>query len=115
LRKQCAFLCARQQLRPEFKDDALAEICAGSLLSEHFLNLARELDVVEPKLPEDIFKSHLERKGALQNFDSARQNLASTFVNAFVNAGFGADKLMLTEGARSAAVTRAATRGRRLR
>lgn len=29
--------------------------------------------------------------------DSARQNLASTFVNAFVNAGFGVDKLMLTE------------------
>ena len=28
------------------------------------------------------------------NVDSARQNLASTFVNAFVNAGFGQDKLM---------------------
>ena len=26
--------------------------------------------------------------------DSARQNLASTFVNAFVNIGFGTDKLM---------------------
>jgi hypothetical protein len=26
--------------------------------------------------------------------DSARQNLASTFVNAFVNAGFGQDKLV---------------------
>lgn len=26
--------------------------------------------------------------------DSARQNLASSFVNAFVNAGFGADKLV---------------------
>jgi 26S proteasome regulatory subunit N1 len=30
--------------------------------------------------------------------DSARQNLASTFVNAFVNAGFGQDKLMTEEG-----------------
>ncbi|MCI03194.1 26S proteasome non-ATPase regulatory subunit 2 A-like, partial [Trifolium medium] len=28
------------------------------------------------------------------NVDSARQNLAATFVNAFVNAGFGQDKLM---------------------
>lgn len=27
--------------------------------------------------------------------DSARGNLASTFVNAFVNAGFGNDKLMV--------------------
>lgn len=34
------------------------------------------------------------------NIDSARQNLASTFVNAFVNAGFGKDKLM-TEDANS--------------
>jgi 26S proteasome regulatory subunit N1 len=66
--------------------------------------------VVEPKLPEDIFKTYLERKGALANFDSARQNLASTFVNAFVNAGFGNDKLMLTDGARSAD-TEAATAG----
>jgi len=31
------------------------------------------------------------------NVDSARQNLASTFVNAFVNVGFGQDKLVLTE------------------
>lgn len=29
------------------------------------------------------------------NLDSAKQNLASTFVNAFVNAGFTKDKLML--------------------
>jgi 26S proteasome regulatory subunit N1 len=29
-----------------------------------------------------------------QTVDSARQNLASTFVNGFVNAGFGVDKLM---------------------
>lgn len=31
------------------------------------------------------------------NVDSARNNLASTFVNAFVNAGFGKDKLMITD------------------
>lgn len=30
--------------------------------------------------------------------DSAKQNLASTFVNAFVNAGFGKDPLMTPEG-----------------
>lgn len=31
--------------------------------------------------------------------DSARQNLANTFVNGFVNAGFGQDKLLSSEGA----------------
>lgn len=32
---------------------------------------------------------------AAANVDSARANLAGTFVNAFVNAGFGNDKLMV--------------------
>ena len=35
---------------------------------------------------------------AAGSIDSARQNLASTFVNALMNVGFGTDKLMLTEG-----------------
>ena len=30
--------------------------------------------------------------------DSARQNLASSFVNSFVNAAFGADKLLTEDG-----------------
>ncbi|KDO49596.1 hypothetical protein CISIN_1g0026961mg, partial [Citrus sinensis] len=34
------------------------------------------------------------RASAGASVDSARQNLAATFVNAFVNAGFGQDKLM---------------------
>lgn len=33
--------------------------------------------------------------GLSANVDSARGNLAGTFVNAFVNAGFGNDKLMV--------------------
>jgi 26S proteasome regulatory subunit N1 len=32
------------------------------------------------------------------SLDSARQNLASSFVNAFVNAGFGVDKLLTEDG-----------------
>jgi 26S proteasome regulatory subunit N1 len=56
--------------------------------------------VLDPKVPEDIYKSHLEssRTAGLTNTDSAKHNLASAFVNAFVNAGFGQDKLMLVEG-----------------
>jgi len=34
------------------------------------------------------------------NVDSAKQNLASTFVNAFVNAGFRRDKLITDEGSK---------------
>jgi len=43
-----------------------------------------------------VYKMHLVEGRAATGpaVDSARQNLASTFVNAFVNAGFGTDKLM---------------------
>lgn len=54
---------------------------------------------MEPKLPEDVYKTWLEptpmRPSVLgENIDSARQNLASSFVNGFVNAGYGVDKLL---------------------
>ncbi|KAM3581505.1 proteasome regulatory particle base subunit [Umbelopsis sp. WA50703] len=100
VKKQLAFLLARQQIYLEVEDSDLAECLNNTHLSEHFISLARELDVLEPKTPEDIYKSHLEniRTGySSGSVDSARQNLASTFVNAFVNGGFGKDKLMTTE------------------
>ncbi|KAF9914649.1 proteasome regulatory particle base subunit [Lobosporangium transversale] len=99
LKKQLAFMLARQQLSVETEDEDLQNCINNADLSKHFLNLARELDLMEPKTPEDIYKSHLEHKrsAGVAQVDSARQNLASTFVNAFVNAGFGVDKLMLTE------------------
>jgi len=50
--------------------------------------------VLEPKLPEQIYKSHLEEKRSTAVLDSAKQNLAASFVNAFVNAGFCKDELM---------------------
>lgn len=58
---------------------------------------------MEPKLPEDVYKTWLEttpmRPAVLgETFDSARQNLASSFVNGFVNAGFGVDKLFTPDG-----------------
>ena len=74
----------------------LEQINGNSHLSEQYLQLARDLDVMEAKTPEDVYKSHLVegRAGDGPSIDSARQNLASTFVNAFVNAGFGQDKLV---------------------
>eukprot|EP00871_Galdieria_phlegrea_P003254 jgi/Galph1/392/GphlegSOOS_G5066.1 len=64
----------------------------------------RNLDIMEPKHPEDIYKSHLvegmNRLGLDSSMDSARQNLAATFVNAFVNLGFGKDKLLMEDEGR---------------
>jgi hypothetical protein len=60
LKKQLAFLLARQQIYIEVEDASLADCLNNTHLSEHFISLARELDVLEPKTPEDIYKSHLE-------------------------------------------------------
>ncbi|XP_057953609.1 26S proteasome non-ATPase regulatory subunit 2 homolog A-like [Malania oleifera] len=104
-KKQFCYILARHGSAFELDDDMIAddgdreastEIIYNSKLSEGYLTLARDIEVMEPKSPEDIYKAHLldGRASAGASVDSARQNLAATFVNAFVNAGFGQDKLM---------------------
>ncbi len=53
---------------------------SNSHLNTNFLNLARELDIMEPKTPEDVYKTHLDSVrpfGGGSSVDSARQNLVS--------------------------------------
>merc|ERR1719199_1498001 len=95
VKKQMAFIISRHKFNHDFDDDEdLKEIASGESRTEHFISLAKELDVLEPKKPEQIYKSHLEEKRSTAVLDSAKQNLASSFVNAFVNAGFCKDDLM---------------------
>lgn len=115
--KQMAFMLARHNTKidlgeneegdeniamnlDEEEQEVLMDLMGNTKLSEHFLYLAKELDSLAPKTPEDIYKSHLTeaRSTLAQNIDSARQNLSSTLVNAFVNASSGTDKLMTEEG-----------------
>jgi len=102
----------------DFQDklpEDLLDCLSNSRLSMHFRELGKELGVADAKSLEDVYKSHLENTsmastsvlrdcepdyhfkgaGTTSNVDSARGNLAGTFVNAFVNAGFGNDKLMV--------------------
>ncbi|TKY58754.1 26S proteasome non-ATPase regulatory subunit A [Spatholobus suberectus] len=76
--------------------EMLQDIINNSKLSEGHLTLARDIEV-EPKSPEDIYKAHLldGHTSAGASVDSARQNLAATFVNAFVNAGFDQGMILL--------------------
>lgn len=60
LKKQLAFLLARQSIVLDTGDLDLNELMSNARLSENFLALARDLDIMEPKVPEDIYKSHLE-------------------------------------------------------
>ena len=105
LKRQLAFIIGRQRIcldleGEDAEDQDLQDCLNNTKLPEYFKSLAKELNILDPKVPEDIYKSHLEssRTAGLTNTDSARHNLASAFVNAFVNAGFGQDKLMLVEG-----------------
>ncbi|ERN05723.1 hypothetical protein AMTR_s00006p00242820 [Amborella trichopoda] len=105
-KKQLCYILAQQGVTLELDDELihgneeqreiLQEIMNNAKLSEGYLTLARDIEVMEPKSPDDIYKVHLidGRASAGASVDSARQNLAATFVNAFVNAGFGQDKLM---------------------
>merc|ERR1719334_1367159 len=104
MQKQLAFMLGRHQHYLELDEndfDEIIEIMSNSHLNNHFLNLGRELDIMEAKTPEDVYKSHLDNVRPVfggSNVDSARQNLASSFVNGFVNAGFGQDKLLMEDG-----------------
>ena len=96
--KQLAFMLARQRNAYESEDADLQGIISNQKLSEHFKSLARDLDVMEPKHPSSIFKSHLEdRRFQDDGINSAKKNLALTYVNAFVNAAFGKDLLILAQ------------------
>jgi len=100
MRKQLSYILGRQQRFLELGEDIaeaeeLQEIMSNQHLNTNFLALARELDIMDAKTPEDIYKSHLEKSS--HTVDSARANLASSYVNAFVNAAFGSDKLLSEE------------------
>jgi len=106
IQKQLAFMLGRHQFYLELSEDRddyddLTDIMSNSHLNNHFLNLARELDILEAKTPEDVYKTHLDNVRTAfgtGSVDSARQNLASSFVNGFINTGFGKDKLLMEDG-----------------
>jgi len=107
MRKQLAFILGRQGMPLDLDEEESIEeeeretligLSSNSRLTEWYLELARDLDVMEAKTPEDVYKVHLleGRQPSIATVDSARANLSSTFVNAFLNAGFGQDKLVVS-------------------
>ncbi len=72
-KKQMGFMLGRQRNPFETADEDLYKIISNERLSEHFKGLARDLDVLEPKHPDQIFKTHLEEKKVMtQAIDSAK-------------------------------------------
>ena len=105
VKKQLAYILGRQQIIWNVSElngedpDELTNIMSNSHLTANFLALARELDIMEAKLPEDIYKTYLENTNRTNynTGDTSKQNLASAFVNGFVNAAFGQDKIAMQD------------------
>ena len=69
-RKQLALILGRHRLFSiDEEDEELLDLIGNAQLSDNFLSLGRDLDVVEAKLPEDIYKTDLldSRYGTLSN------------------------------------------------
>lgn len=111
MKQQLALMLGRQRIYFDLEEeDSLDEDekqdlqeCMGNVhLHRHFKTVAKDLNILEPKAPEDYYKSHLEGgRNTGPPVASAKGGLADAFVNAFINAGFGDDKFMTPAGATS--------------
>lgn len=90
-------MAARQRILVENLDEELAKVASNQLLTDFYMRLAKELDVLEPKKPEQVYKSLGDDTRA--NVESLSSNLADTYVNAFVNMGCKKDSLMIASTA----------------
>ncbi|CCE92598.1 proteasome regulatory particle base subunit RPN1 TDEL_0E03550 [Torulaspora delbrueckii] len=96
VQKQLAYILSYQ--KSSFEYEAVQDIIGNTKFSEHFLYLAKELNLTVPKVPEDIYKSHLDGSKSVfsgAGLDSAQQNLAAAFVNGFMNMGYCNDKMLV--------------------
>ena len=105
MKKQMAIILARHRSNFTSSEEELNDLIGNTHISEYFLSIVRDMDLLEPKTPDDIYKSNEGQRGSSRSsglfvataLDSAKGNLASSFVNGFVNAGFCKDKLMFDE------------------
>ena len=72
-------------------------------MHQHFMGMARRLELLGPVDPEDIFKTQLKADLTFLfdiggTIDINKQHLAKTIVSAFINAGFGSDTMIVTTG-----------------
>ena len=102
IKKQLAFILSSEGIfldeedTSQKMDNDTLEIMRNYKQSDYFRILAKTLELLEPKHPEDVFKSHLEDK-KVQNskkIESSKINMAYSIASAFINAGFGTEVLL---------------------
>lgn len=98
--KQLAFALGRHRV---FALEGLSEevraIVSNQQLSGFYQELMKDLDVVEPKLPADVYKTLIDPSE--QKIESSQLNLADSLVNGLVNLGGLRERLVgVAEGER---------------
>ena len=101
-KKQLAFILAGEGIFLDEDDTSqiididTLEILRNYKQTDYFKVLAKTLELLEPKHPEDVFKSHLEdKKGQnAKKIESSKINMAYSIASAFINAGFGTEVLL---------------------
>lgn len=100
--KQMCLMIARHGIPYKARSEELSSIINNQKLSDLYMLLAKDMQVLEAKSVEQVLKSHLEEvaKSTIgAAVDSAKKNLSETYVSALVNLGFGTDALLTTQAA----------------
>ena len=99
VQKQLGFILGKQNYVLTVEDEEVQQCINNNHIHKYFKYLVTELNLLAPKVPEDIYKSHLETSfyASSSKLESAKQNLAAAFVNGFLNAGYSDEKLISKE------------------
>lgn len=96
VRLQMALSCARYRMYLTIdneEDELLSDAMGNIRLSEIYRYVAKSLDSMAPKGPEEIFKTGLDDHSLTNSTDSSFK-LVCTFASGLVNCGFGTDKYL---------------------
>lgn len=99
VQKQLGFILARQNYGLFVDNEEVQQCINNNHAHRYFQYLVTELNLLAPKVPEDIYKSHLETSfyPPSTKMESGKKNLAAAFVNGFINAGYSDEKLISKE------------------
>jgi 26S proteasome regulatory subunit N1 len=99
VQKQLGFILGKQNYGFNVENEEVQQCINNNHIHRYFQYLVTELNLLAPKVPEDIYKSHLETSfyATSSKLESAKQNLAAAFVNGFLNAGYSDEKLISKE------------------
>ena len=102
-----AFLLARNRVVVEENDEQLKKIISNQLISNFFLQICKDFNIMTPKKPREVYKEMIAEKQ--DNVSSAQLNLADAFVNGLVNLGTSKDSLF--SNAQDPFITKVKTKG----